>query len=127
MLSSNAFYDKFYENFLRSHPGVSERFTGVDMANQKKLLRHGLNLLIMHADSNIAGRLGLDRIKTTHSPGYLNIPHYMYGYWHASFIKTLKEMDPDIDPEVLKHWDGVIKQGIAYIAPNQNGKAAYAS
>lgn len=115
MLSDDKFYQRFYDNFLVSHPEVPKRFEGVDLVNQHKLLRHGVNLMIMFADKNLAGDMGLERIRKTHSPSHMGIPGFLYDHWKASFLKTLDQLDPNLDQDVREGWEELIDMGIEKI------------
>lgn len=115
MLANNEFYNAFYRCFFNSSPEVRRLFEGVDMVNQHKLLRHGINLMIMAAGGNVAGRYGLDRIHDTHSPQGMNITEDLYILWKHCFLTTLKSYDPEISAEIYSAWELLLDHGIAYI------------
>ncbi|HAA23027.1 MAG TPA: hypothetical protein DCR93_06545 [Cytophagales bacterium] len=116
LLSKSDFFEVFYDTFLESHPDIKQYFMGVEMENQRKLLRHGLNQMVMHADNNFAGTHGLQRIRSTHAPGRLGIPHHLYSHWKASFFAAIKQVDPDYTPQIIAAWENMLDLSIAEIA-----------
>jgi len=121
MLSDDSFYRRFYDNFLASSPVVRLKFAKTDLAQQRKLLRHGVNLMLMLSDNNIAGQYGMDRIRQSHGHGQLNITPELYGHWRTSFFKTLKELDPEISSEVVTQWRRIVDRGIAHVKGGYQG------
>ena len=106
----------FYNNFLMTSDQVTEKFKHTDFESQKKLLRHGINLMIMYADDNIAGMAGLKRIQQSHSRRGLNITSNFYQSWKMSLLKALEQHDRKFDEDIRNKWGVVLDKGIAFIA-----------
>ncbi|ELR71119.1 hypothetical protein C900_03083 [Fulvivirga imtechensis AK7] len=114
-LSSGKLLETFYENFLSSSRDVADKFRNTDFEQQRKLLRHGINLMIMYAAGNIAGQTGLKRIKESHSRGRMNIEPRFYALWKAALIKAIAEHDRDFNVEIKAAWNEVLDKGIVLI------------
>ncbi len=108
--------DRFYDIFLASHPDIGPRFEGTNMAQQKGLLRQGLNLAIMFASDNPVGQGGIARIRASHSKTKLNIPPTLYRYWLDSFVKAVSEFDPQFTAELERQWRAVLQKSIDFIS-----------
>ena len=115
-LNAGDFVGRFYEIFLQSHPDVAPKFKNTDMPNQKKLLRFGINYLIMFANKDMAGESAINRIASTHAKDQINIPPYLYSYWRASLLKTIREFDYAYSETIGKDWKTVLDLGIAQIS-----------
>ena len=114
-LANGNVIETFYKKFLSSSPKVAERFKNTDFNEQNKLLKHGLNLMIMYSRGNFAGQAGLKRIKETHSRTKLDIEPHFYQLWKAALLKTIPLHDQKYDPTVEEAWDKVLEMGIQYI------------
>lgn len=115
-LAYEEFFDYFFDRFFESHPSVKEMFAETDFPEQKKHLRHGLNLVIMFASDNLPGQLGLNRIKDTHGKTNLNIRPEFYPLWKESLMKAVVHFDKDITEELKAEWGMVLDKGIEFIA-----------
>lgn len=113
-------FDRFYEIFLASNSAIKPMFANTDMANQKQLLRQGLNLTIMFAEGNPVGESGLNRIRRSHAKNGLNIDPKMYRFWKASFLQAVSECDPDHTPDLAQDWDDLLQKAIDHIAAGYN-------
>lgn len=114
-IAKGEFIPAFYERFLKAHPEVKEKFAKTDFDEQYKLLRHGINLMIMFAADNVAGKAGINRIMQSHSRGRMNIEPKFYSIWKQSLLQTVAEKDRQYTPEVGKAWDEVLEKGIKHI------------
>lgn len=114
-LSSGKLLETFYENFLSGSKDVADKFRNTDFEQQRKLLRHGINLMIMYAAGNIAGQTGLKRIKESHSRGRMNIEPRFYVLWRAALMKAIATHDRDFNNDVKAAWEEVLDKGIAFI------------
>lgn len=107
--------DSFYTIFLESHPDVKSKFSKTDFVEQKKLLRHGISLMIMYASDNFVGKNGLERIQDSHSKGKLDIDPRFYSYWKESLLKAVEKHDKLFDEHIEKNWQVVLDTGIEFI------------
>lgn len=107
--------DDFYELFLNSHPDIAIKFQNTDFANQKLLLRQGINCMIMFAEGVFAGDFCLGEIKVSHNKKHLNIHPDYYPYWKNSLLTALEKNDPQYNEELQQLWSQVIDTGIKHI------------
>lgn len=114
-IAKGEFIPTFYERFLSSHPEVKGKFAKTNFDEQYKLLRHGINLMIMFAADNIAGKAGLNRIMQSHCRSRMNIEPRFYNIWKKSLLDTVAEKDRQYTPEIRKAWDEVLEKGIKHI------------
>ena len=112
---------RFYDIFLESHPDIKPRFANTDFQSQKHLLRQGINLAIMFASGNPAGKNGIKRIRKSHRKSGLNIPPDLYPYWKKSFIQATSEFDSKFSDELKRQWDSVLQKSIDYIIDGYEG------
>lgn len=113
----NLLFDKFYDNLLHSDSRIPPMFKNTDMQSQKKLLRAGINYVIMYCTDSgkTAGEIALARIRKSHSKVRMNIPQSLYPLWIASLIKAVEETDPKFSPGVKDAWAKVLNTSVDYI------------
>ncbi|MDH4224794.1 MAG: globin [Deltaproteobacteria bacterium] len=109
------FFDRFYQIFLASNPIIANKFANTDLTAQKKVLKQGLNMVMMYADGQILAKKAVGRIRDSHSQGRLNIPPGMYGFWETSLMKTIAEFDPQFSPDLETQWRAVLKPALEVI------------
>lgn len=114
-LSNGNVIETFYSHFLASSPEVKEKFKNTDFEEQHKLLRHGINLMIMFADGNIAGKAGIKRIMESHARARLNIEPRFYTLWKDALLKALNEHDKKFDRDIREAWNKTLDEGINFI------------
>ena len=114
-LSTGDMLQTFYDYFLSSSPVVAEKFRNTDFDNQKKLLKHGINLMIMFAAETFAGNSGLKRLQQSHSRGNLNIRPELYDLWKKCLMRAVEKHDYKANTEVMNAWDYVLGKGIKFI------------
>ncbi|MCB0276759.1 MAG: globin [Calditrichaeota bacterium] len=108
-------FQRFYEIFFKSHPDIPGYFENTEMKKQEHLLKQGINLAIMHFQGMSMGQRALERIRETHNRHNLNIPPALYNYWKKSFLKAIEETDPKITPQLLKDWEVVLQNTVAFV------------
>lgn len=106
----------FYDIFLQSHPSIAQLFEETDFAQQKLLLRQGINCFIMFSEGVYAGGFCLDEITISHNRKHYNIHPNAYIYWKESLLKALEQTDPQFNKELYFLWIEVIDKGIAFIS-----------
>ena len=114
-LASGDVLETFYQEFLKSSPEIKVRFANTDFDNQKKLLKHGINLMIMFAGDGFAGQSGLKRIRESHDHNHLNIKPELYGLWKSCLMSAIKQHDYKFNDLVEASWNAVLDKGIDYI------------
>jgi hemoglobin-like flavoprotein len=120
--SQSRFLDLFYARFLASSPKVREKFEDTDFVRQKRALKASLHLILLAAgdEEGEAGKY-LGDVATKHNASHLNIGAELYDLWLDSLLETVKECDPEHDPEVSKAWEDVMMVGIHYLTVRYNG------
>lgn len=120
--SRPGFFDRFYEKFLASSPKVREKFTNTDFVHQKRALKASLQMILLAAEDPEKGPARyLSEIAEQHSARGLDIGAELYDLWLDSLLETVKECDPEHDPEVSKAWEDVMMVGIHYLTVRYNG------
>lgn len=114
------FFDTFYNNFLASHPTIAPMFAKTDMAKQKTLLRQGVSMMFMHLAGNGVGTVGIDRIGESHSKKKMNIDPGLYDFWINSLVKTARECDEKMTPQLEAEWKKTLRAGVDRIAGAYN-------
>ena len=113
------FLDLFYEKFLASSPVVGEKFKGTNFVRQKRALRASFHHLVLAAEDETRGPdRYLADIAAQHGAGQLDIGAELYDLWLDSLLVTVRECDPEYDPEVGKAWEAVMMVGIQYLCGN---------
>lgn len=119
-LANGKMIETFYQHFLSSSDEVAEKFKNTDFEQQYKLLRHGLNLMIMFAEGNVAGQAGISRIRESHSKHRLNIAPHFYPVWKSSLLKAISQHDRKFDSQVREAWSDLLEVGIRHIIDGYN-------
>lgn len=114
------FFDRFYENFLSSHPTIAPMFAKTEMTKQKQLLRQGISMMFMHLGGNSVGTTGIDRIGESHSKKKMNIDPNMYDFWINSLVKTVKECDEKMTTALEADWKKTLRSGVDRIVALYN-------
>ena len=117
---NSKFFDRFYENFLSSHPAIAPLFAETEMTKQKQLLRQGISMMFMLLGGNSVGTTGIDRIGESHSKKNLNIDPNMYDFWINSLVKTVKEFDEKMTTPLEADWKKTLRIGVDRIVAFYN-------
>lgn len=108
------FFGAFYDNFLRMSPAAAEHFAETDMERQKKMMEKSFyGLFIFYATQNANDYL--ESIAARHSHHDLNIDPKLYDDWLDALIETVKDYDPQFNPEIALSWRIILSPGIAYM------------
>lgn len=119
--SQSEFLDRFYDRFLASSPKIKEKFRDTDFVRQKRALKASLHLILLAAGDK-SGDPGkyLGDVAEKHNAKHLNIGAELYDFWLDSLLETVKECDPEYNPEVGKAWEDVMMVGIHYLTVRYN-------
>jgi hypothetical protein len=105
------FFDLFYELFIDANDEVRDKFEGVDLERQKRVLRESLKeLLMFFVNHEITPYLRL--LAKTHSKSDRDIRPELYQLWLDTLIETARRTDPDFDDGVELSWRLVLTPGI---------------
>ncbi len=107
------FFMRFYDILLESHPAIPPMFANTDFPRQRKLLQHGLGLLLSFAkDPNEAL---LERIAARHSVSGLNVDPGLYPCFVDSLVEVVRRSDPKFDADIERAWREAVRPGIDFI------------
>lgn len=108
------FYTRFYEIFLDQSPDVAAFFDGTDMSRQRLMLAQSLHEMVEFSTTRVASER-LTRVAMRHSAKERDVAPEYYDTWLDSLISTVREFDPDFNPEIDLSWRIVLAPGIAYM------------
>jgi hemoglobin-like flavoprotein len=107
----SAFFDLFYELFIAANDEVREKFEGVDLERQKRVLRDSLReLLMFFVDHEISPYL--EKLARTHSRAGRDIRPELYELWLETLIEAARRADPAFSDDVELSWRLVLAPGI---------------
>ncbi|MBZ0269306.1 globin [bacterium] len=110
------FLDRFYVEFLASSPSVRKKFEGTEFTRQKRALRDSLRLMARAAgDPERGPEHYLRDLAARHSRADLDVGSALYDFWLDALQSTVREFDPEYDPEVERAWEEVMSVGIRYL------------
>lgn len=113
--ADSRFLERFYQLFLEASPEARAKFQGTDMAQQRRMLKASLVLMMLAAGTKIEGMVHLERIAAEHGESGHAIPAPLYDVWLDCLLKAVREFDPDGDEQVLQAWRHVLEPGIAFM------------
>jgi len=116
-LGGSHFMKSFYDRFVGSSEEVRERFEGVDMDRQYKMLADSLYVLAMAVEDGPEKMAGgaLAGIAARHGRQGLGIPPALFDLWLAALLETVAEHDPEFSPEIERVWRETLGAGIEYM------------
>jgi hemoglobin-like flavoprotein len=110
------FFEVFYTRFFRCSPIIIEKFKNTDLTKQHKLLKGGLNFLLLFIEGSEYARIQMQRIAEIHSRKNHNISPKLYPLWKTSLLQTITEFDKEhITPELEKQWGVCLQAGIDFL------------
>jgi hemoglobin-like flavoprotein len=113
--NKEGFFSYFYETLIASSDEIVPMFKGTDMERQKRLVRDGLNNLLLFADGSEYAKLRCKKIATVHDRNHVNVRPALYKLWVDSLMAALKKYDPQFNLDLEQHWRDALKQGIEYM------------
>jgi hemoglobin-like flavoprotein len=116
-LGAPEFLSAFYERFTASSEEVREKFRGVDMKRQARVLEDSLYVVavaVQGAEGSLA-RGDLPRLAERHSRRDLDIPPELYDLWVQCLVETARAHDPHWTGEVEAAWHDTLVSGVEYM------------
>ncbi|EDM26562.1 hypothetical protein LNTAR_02102 [Lentisphaera araneosa HTCC2155] len=98
---SDEFYDCFYQHFIESSPKIGEKFTGVNLENQKLMLQQAISHTIGFFVTKTASPYILNIAKQHQN---LGVSDEMYELFMTSLIFTLEKQYPHYTAECGLAW-----------------------
>lgn len=111
--SRPGFLERFYETLTTTSPEAAEKLRHTDIRKQALMLRASLYMLML------AGKPGaeahLTRIASIHSRRGRDIRPELHDVWLECLIETVREFDPQFDPQIEAAWRRTLRPGIEFI------------
>lgn len=114
-MANGDLFGRFYERVMAASPEIAERFRGTDMAGQKRILHHAINLVLAFFEHDPIGAWAIERVRRTHARSGLDIAPHLYEPWREAFLETVEELDPAMDDGVEIAWRVVLQSTIDYV------------
>ncbi len=112
-LAHDDFFDSFYNRFVSSSDEVKAMFANTDMANQKKMLKTSLYMLMAAPSGLEKATSHIDQIAKSHSRSGYGVKPELYDLWLKCLLDTVKDFDVEFEPVIEKAWRQILEHGIA--------------
>jgi hemoglobin-like flavoprotein len=116
-LAAPGFLAEFYDRFLASSDEVREKFRGVDMKRQTRVLEDSLYVVanaVQGGEGSLA-RGDLPRLAERHSRRGLGIRPELYDLWSQCLVETARTHDPGWADDVAAAWRETLAFGVEYM------------
>jgi len=116
-LAVPAFLEGFYDRFVGSSEEVREKFRGVDLKRQVRMLEDSLYVVAVAAQGaeGSPARGALPWLAERHSRRDLDIRPELYDLWIACLVETARAHDPEFGPEIEAAWRETLTVGANYM------------
>jgi hemoglobin-like flavoprotein len=116
-LAAPGFLEGFYDRFVGSSEEVREKFRGVDMQRQVRMLEDSLYVVAVavQGEEGSPARSELPRLAARHSRHDLDIRPALYDLWIGCLVETARAHDPDFGPEIETAWRETLTVGADYM------------
>jgi hemoglobin-like flavoprotein len=116
-LAAPGFLAGFYDRFLASSDEVREKFGGVDMKRQARVLEDSLYVVAVavQGEAGSLARGDLPRIAERHSRRDLDIHPELYDLWVRCLVEAAREHDPQWSDDVATAWRQTLAFGVEYM------------
>jgi len=116
-LANPGFLDDFYVRFIGSSEEVAEKFRGVDMKHQARMLEDSLYVVAVavQGGEGSPARDALPRLAELHSRRGLDIRPELYDLWIGCLVETARAHDPEFSPEAESAWRETLAVGADYM------------
>lgn len=113
-LATPGFLAAFYERFLGSSDEIREKFRGVDMKRQARVLEDSL-YVVANAAQGREGSLArgdLPRLAERHSRRDLDVRPELYDVWSECLVETARAHDPEWTDAAAAAWRETLAAGV---------------
>jgi hemoglobin-like flavoprotein len=116
-LAAPGFLTGFYERFTGSSEEVREKFRGVDMQRQARVLEDSLYVVAVavQGEEGSLARGELPRLAERHSRRDLGIRPELYDVWAQCLVATAAAHDPQWTDDVAVAWRDTLAFGVEYM------------
>ncbi|MCM8857590.1 MAG: globin [Candidatus Thiodiazotropha sp.] len=108
--ASEAFFDRFYDNFISQSEEIAAFFQNRDMLQLKKKLRETLHMLAESAEGRPGLGLYIEMLGRIHHR--LNVQRRHFTMWEEALLDAVKTYDEEFSDQVLSAWLDVIDRVI---------------
>ena len=116
-LAVPAFLEGFYDRFVGSSEEVREKFRGVDLKRQVRMLQDSLYVVAVavQGEEGSPARGPLPFLAARHSRHDLDIRPGLYDLWIDCIVETARVHDPQFSPEIEAAWRETLTFGANYM------------
>jgi len=116
-LAAPGFLAAFYDRFTGSSEEIREKFRGVDMQRQVRVLEDSLYVVAVavQGEEGSLARSDLPRLAERHSRRDLDIRPEHYDAWGRCLVETARELDPQWTDDVAAAWRDTLAFGVEYM------------
>ena len=116
-LGAPGFLVEFYERFVGSSDEVREKFRGVDLKRQARVLEDSLYVVAVavQGEEGSLARGDLPRLTERHSRRDLDIRPELYDLWAQCLVETARAHDPEWTVDVAAAWRDTLAFGVEYM------------
>ena len=116
-LAAPGFLAGFYDRFLTSSDDVREKFRGVDMQRQARVLEDSLYVVAVavQGEEGSLARGDLPRIAERHSRRDLDVHPELYDLWVRCLVEAARDHDPQWSDDVATSWRETLAFGVEYM------------
>jgi hemoglobin-like flavoprotein len=116
-LAAPGFLAAFYDRFTGSSEEIREKFRGVDMQRQARVLEDSLYVVAVavQGEEGSLARSDLPRLSERHSRRDLDIRPELYDVWAQCLVETARAHDPEWADDVAAAWRDTLAFGVEYM------------
>ena len=116
-LAAPGFLAAFYDRFTGSSEEVREKFRGVDMQRQARVLEDSLYVVAVavQGEEGSLARGDLPRLAERHSRRDLDIRPELYDVWAQCLVETARVHDPEWADDVAGAWRDTLAFGVEHM------------
>lgn len=111
--SRPGFLDRFYETLITASPEAAEKLRHTDRKKQALMLKASLYMLMLAGKPEAEAHL--TRIASIHSRRGRDIRPELHDAWLDCLIETVREFDPQFNPQIEAAWRKTLRPGIEFI------------
>jgi len=113
-LGAPGFLAAFYDRFTGSSEEVREKFRGVDMKRQVRVLEDSLYVVAVavQGEQGSLARGDLPRLAERHSRRDLDIRPELYDLWAQCLVETARAHDPEWTDAIAAAWRETLAAGV---------------
>ncbi|HHF3149386.1 globin [Vibrio sp. CCB-PB317] len=111
-IANQGFFDLFYKNLWSKSTSFRQKFDGIDMHQQVRMLRGSIVFFMMADTSNEAHKM-VEKYGKKHASSDIGIEPQDIDVWFESLIETVQECDFEYDDDVETAWRACFNTGLS--------------